>query len=140
MKKYFFLASILTVLFSACESDKSTQVALKDAFDGVFYIGAAINADQITGVDSDAVRVVETHFNSITAENVMKSEEIQPEEGIFNFELPDKFVDFGEKNGMKIIGHTLIWHSQLPDWFWSDENGDNVSPKVLRGQFCRGVL
>ncbi len=132
MKKYFFLASILTVLFSACESDKSTQVAFNAAFDGVFYIGAAINADQITGVDSDAVRVVETHFNSITAENVMKSEEIQPEEGIFNFELPDKFVDFGEKNGMKIIGHTLIWHSQLPDWFWSDENGDNVSPEVLK--------
>ena len=46
--------------------------------------------------------------------------------------MSDRFVEFGEQNGMKIIGHTLIWHSQLPSWFCTDENGNDVSPKILK--------
>jgi GH35 family endo-1,4-beta-xylanase len=32
----------------------------------------------------------------------------------YNFENADRFVEFGEKNGMFIVGHTLVWHSQTP--------------------------
>lgn len=61
----------------------------------------------------------------------MKSQEIQPEEGVFTFTEADKFVEFGQANNMFITGHTLIWHSQLPKWFCVDENGNNVSPEIL---------
>lgn len=132
MKKTWLTVLLAVVVMAGCETKQVVKPTLKDAFDGIFHIGTALNADQINGIDADAMQVVEEHFNSITAENIMKSEEIQPQEGQFEFELADKFVEFGEKHGMQIIGHTLIWHSQLPNWFWSDGKGDNVSPEVLK--------
>lgn len=132
MKKTTLYLLLSVLLFSGCKKTEDAPLALKDAFRDFFYIGTALNEDQILGIDADAVRVVETQFNSITPENIMKSEEIHPEEGRFYFDLSDKFVDFGEKNGMKIIGHALIWHSQLSDWFCVDENGDDVSAEVLK--------
>ena len=134
MKFFKIILVLLTgALFINCGSVKQTRaLTLKDAFHGKFYIGTALNTPQILGRDTGAVRVVRTHFNSITAENIMKSEEIHPNENEFNFDFSDKFVEFGEQNGMKIIGHTLIWHSQLPRWFCTDENGNNVSPEVLK--------
>lgn len=124
------------LISSACLScvslKQKSATTLKDAFKGKFYIGTAINTPQILGTDTETVRVIKTHFNSITAENIMKSEVIHPKENEFNFDLSDKFVAFGERNGMKIIGHTLIWHSQLSKWFCVDENGNNVSPDILK--------
>jgi endo-1,4-beta-xylanase len=107
---------------------------LKDVFQGKFYIGAALNTWQINGRDTASVRIIKQHFNSITAENVMKSALIQPEEGKFNFDLPDQFVEFGLQNQMFIIGHTLIWHSQTPRWFFVDQAGNEVSREVLINQ------
>lgn len=120
-------------LFTACNSPKTPpQVdSLKDAFSGKFYMGTALNEAQIMGTDTAAVRVIKKHFNAIVAENCMKSEEIQPVEGEFNFALADKFVEFGEQNDMFITGHTLIWHSQAPKWFFVDADGNDVSAEVL---------
>jgi endo-1,4-beta-xylanase len=61
----------------------------------------------------------------------MKSERIHPVEGQFSWDLPDRFVEFGENNNMHIVGHTLIWHSQTPRWFFVDEEGNDVSREVL---------
>lgn len=121
---------IWVVILNSCSNDP--DVTLKEAFDGKFYIGTALNASQILEEDEEEVRLITTQFNSITAENIMKSEIMQPEEGKFDFSMSDRFVEFGEAHDMKIIGHTLIWHSQLPDWFCKDENGDLVSPDVLK--------
>ena len=132
MRKSFFSAMFLTLLISCNSSDKNEEVTLKQAFKDIFYIGTALSEEQIQGEDELAIEVVKSNFNSITAENIMKSEVLQPVEGQFDFTLADKFVEFGEQNHMKIIGHTLIWHSQAPDWFFFDENGDDVSPDVLK--------
>lgn len=133
MKSFkLFTIALISVLLVNCGAVEQKSPTLKDAFDGKFYIGTALNADQILEEDTGAVRVVKAHFNSITAENIMKSEIIQPIEGEFDFDLADKFVEFGEKNGMKIIGHTLVWHSQAPKWFFVDEQGNDVSPEILK--------
>lgn len=105
---------------------------LKDAYKGKFYIGTAMSTPQIMETAVDEVNVIKTHFSSIVAENCMKSGPIQPEEGKFNFELADKFVEFGVKNNMHIVGHTLIWHSQAPRWFFTDSEGKEVSAEVLK--------
>src|SRR5690606_4843615 len=63
--------------------------------------------------------------------NCMKSMFMQPREGEFYFEDADRFVEYGEKNNMHIVGHTLIWHSQAPKWFFTDNAGNNVSRDVL---------
>ena len=121
--------SILILLVS-CSANKRTS--LKEAFADKFYIGTAMNSEQITGIDSASIRVIKDQFNAIVPENIMKSEVIQPVEGEFNFSLADQFVEFGEKNNMFITGHNLIWHSQLPTWFCTDANGKNVSPEILK--------
>ncbi len=115
------------------DSVKTIQsVHLKDAFKNKFLIGTALNTWQLTGKEPGAMEVAKQHFNSIVAENVMKSARIQPREGEYNFALADQFVEFGEQHDMHIHGHTLIWHSQAPDWFFEDQNGDPVSPEVLK--------
>lgn len=105
--------------------------SLREAVKDKFLIGTALNTNQIWGKDSAAVKIVKEQFNSIVAENCMKSMFLQPKEGEFNFKDADKFVEFGEQNNMFIIGHTLIWHSQAPAWFFTDDKGKDVSKEVL---------
>lgn len=59
-------------------------------------------------------------FNSVTHENSLKWESVQPQQGEYSFEGADQLVEFAEANGQQIHGHTLAWHSQLPSWV---ENG-----------------
>ena len=122
------------ILLTACRTTNhgAVKTTLRGALNGKFYIGAALNANHITGRDTLGLQVLKKHFSSIVAENCMKSMEIHPEMNRYNFTLPDQFVEMGEKNGMFIIGHCLIWHSQLPRWFCEDENGGNVSPEILK--------
>lgn len=101
----------------------SSATALKGAYKDAFLIGTALNHAIVTGEDARARALVPVHFNSITAENVMKTEEINPKPGVYNFGPADAFVEFGERHDMFIIGHTLVWHNQTPDWFFLDENG-----------------
>lgn len=108
------------------------EKGLKDTFAEHFYIGAALNEAEITGADAEGLEILKKHYSSIVPENCMKSEEIHPEEDVYDFELPDKFVQLGEDNGMFIIGHCLVWHSQLAKWFAYDDEGNYVTPEVLK--------
>lgn len=95
-------------------------------------MGVAVNVNQTKEKDNPEAEIVKRHFNAIVAENCMKMEEIQPQEGVFTFDNADAFVRFGEENGMTMTGHCLIWHSQCPRWFCTDKDGKNVSPEVLK--------
>ena len=107
------------------------NAALKDAFKNNFYIGVALSLDQILGKEPKTIEIVEKHFNSITPENILKWEEVHPEPNRYNFEAVDRFVEFGEKNKMHIIGHTLVWFHQTPDWVFQDEAGKSLSRDAL---------
>lgn len=126
------IGAAIVLAAAGCSSKTEEPKGIKDAFEGKFYIGTALNEAEIRGIDTTGVDLVKTHFNSIVAENCMKNEEIHPAEDVWNFELADKFVEFGEANDMFIIGHCLVWHSQLAKWFAYDENGDYVTPEVLK--------
>jgi endo-1,4-beta-xylanase len=110
---------------------KKESQTLKSAFEGKFLIGGALNTPQCTGEDTAALDVVKNQFNSIVAENCMKGEVIQPQQGVFDFTLSDQFVDFGGASNMFIIGHTLVWHSQAPPWIFVDAEGNDVSRDTL---------
>jgi endo-1,4-beta-xylanase len=101
--------------------------ALKSAYEGVFLVGAALNPGQFTERDTMGARLTKTHFSSITPENVLKWENVHPTPDRYAFDLPDQFVAFGERNGMFIVGHTLVWHNQTPRWVFEDANGDPAS-------------
>lgn len=133
MKKIATLLGILTLAVSCKTSgNASSGNSLKNAYKNDFYIGTAMSLPQIHGADVRSNEIIKKQFNSIVAENCMKSMFLQPQEGEFFFDDADKFIAFGEKNKMFIIGHTLIWHSQLPRWFFVDKDGKDVSAEVLK--------
>jgi endo-1,4-beta-xylanase len=116
-KPILLLATILTI--SSCNSipkNSETTVSLKNAYAKDFYIGAALDTNQIVESDPLVATLIAKEFNSITPENCMKSMFLHPEKDKFDFKMADKFVAYGEKNKMFIHGHTLIWHSQLAPW------------------------
>lgn len=137
MEKWFpFLLAGL--LWAGCnqtpdnnEDEELTVPALKEVFDGAFVIGSALNRTQITGRDDVGVELAATHYNTITPENILKWEQVHPEPDEYNFDLPDQFVQFGEENGMFIVGHTLIWHNQTPGWVFLDEEGNPIDREGL---------
>ena len=132
--KHLATASFCGILAAACAggTTQTKEIGLKDIVGNKFLVGAALNVRQSSGADTSSLRIVKRHFNSIVAENCMKSEQIQPREGEFFFDEADKFVNFGIENNMSIIGHCLIWHSQCPDWFFVDDKGNNVSAEKLK--------
>ena len=121
---YFNVILIISIIFcgfSHANNLKSSD-SLKKYFSSFFNIGAAINEDIILGFDNDSKQIVETHFNSITPENSLKWMFIQPSPNSFNFTAADKYVNIGIENNMHIVGHALIWHSQLADFMQNIES------------------
>jgi len=135
-RKGFFQNVILMAVFALCFSNCKSQnevhsTNLKDALEGKFLIGVAMNEAQITGRDVESEKLIDQHFSAIVAENCMKIESLQPKEGQFKFDLSDQFVKFGTEHHKAIIGHTLVWHSQVPRWFFLDANGKTASRELL---------
>lgn len=123
---------LLTTLLVSCNNSNTLNVtSLKEAFKDHFLIGAALNSDQVLEKDKIAAEIVNKHFNSITAENVLKWERVHPELNEYNFEPCDEFVSFGEKNNMFIIGHVLLWHQQTPRWVFESEKGKPADRETL---------
>src|SRR5436190_8923805 len=90
------------------------KTSLQEAFKDRFLIGAALNEEQFTERDARGAALIKAQFNSITPENVLKWEFVHPSLDAYEFGPGDRYVAFGEANGMCVIGHTLIWHNQTP--------------------------
>lgn len=138
---------IAAILLNSCENSdqkkdsnelKDVEIAqpLKEVFRKNFLLGSAVNSDIVSGTDKLSKAIVLKEFNTITAENCMKAEEVNPLPGKYDFKDADEFVEFGEAHDMFIIGHTLIWHNQTPSWFFIDSignpNSSNDQKEVLR--------
>ena len=109
----------------------SAGAQLKDAFKDSFRIGAALNQAQFDERDTRGSALVKAQFNTISPENVLKWESIHPKPDTFSFEEPDRYVAFGEKTHMFIIGHTLVWHNQTPAWVFQDDHGAPLDREAL---------
>ncbi|MNO26569.1 Endo-1,4-beta-xylanase B [compost metagenome] len=101
--------------------------ALHELFRDAFKIGAAVSTDIL----SAQAPFVARHFNSITAENVMKPEEVQPQEGVYTFAAADRIFEFAEANQIGVRGHTLLWHNQTGDWMFRNSAGGPCTREEL---------
>lgn len=110
---------------------RAQEPSLKQAFQDAFLVGAALNERQFFERDSISVPLIKRHFNSITPENVLKWESVHPQPDSFDFRAGDRYVQFGEQNGMFIVGHTLVWHSQTPAWVFQDSAGQPLGRAAL---------
>ncbi len=124
----------LSSTFYMCAEKTAAEPTLKDSFKDCFLMGTALNVHQVSGRDSMGQATALKHFNSIVAENAMKSANIHPEENRYYWDDADAFVKLGEDNGMFIIGHCLVWHSQCSPWFLVDENGNDVDAETLKSR------
>jgi len=123
ISKSFVLLLMIVLVFS-CQSkkeekkkEKDVEVAtLKSSFSNDFYIGSALNDGHIDGTDTLGIELVKNQFNTITPENIMKWMYIHPQRDTFYFDTSDKYVALGQNNNMHVVGHALVWHSQLADW------------------------
>ncbi|MFJ5761447.1 endo-1,4-beta-xylanase [Neobacillus sp. NPDC093182] len=100
--------------------------SLSKVYEEFFNIGAAVN---LTTIESQK-DLLRKHFNSITAENDMKFIEKQPAEGQYTFEKADQLAAFAKENGMKMRGHTLVWHNQTPDWVFEDADRETLLQRM----------
>ncbi|HET8656443.1 MAG TPA: endo-1,4-beta-xylanase [Longimicrobiaceae bacterium] len=110
---------------------RDTLPALKDVFKDDFLVGVALNEAQFSGEDPISDAVVKAQFNAISPENTLKWEVVHPRPGVYDFSGADKYVAFGERNHMFILGHNLIWHSQTPKWVFEDASGKPVGRDTL---------
>jgi endo-1,4-beta-xylanase len=105
--------------------------ALKDVFKGYFHVGAALNQAQFEGRDTRGVALIAAQFDTISPENVLKWQLVHPRPNAYAFDASDRYVAFGEKHHMFIVGHTLVWHSQVPQWVFQDEKGAPLDRDTL---------
>ena len=76
---------------------------------------------------------VVNEFNTITIENSMKFSYIHPEIETYDFKKSDEIVQFALNNNLKIRGHTLVWHKQLPNWITKEKYSEDELKRILRG-------
>ncbi len=105
---------------------EAQQLSLRDAFQDKFLIGTAINMWQVRQGGEKMHNLIKNQYSAIVAENCMKAEAVQPIENIFNFKDADDLIEFAQKNGQVVTGHCLIWHSQTPTWFFTNDKGVQV--------------
>jgi len=125
MRNRLFTLTLISIVLLALNPKSSTEeTGLKDAFKNHFLIGAAVNNRQVSGMDQAGLAVLGKHFSSITSENLLKWGPVNPMPGVYNFTPADQFVEMGEKMGAFIVGHTLVWHQQTPDWVFENDKGE----------------
>lgn len=112
-------------------ADDPAVPSLRQLFAADFHVGAAVNEAQFDGLDTLGAAIIRAQFDAITPENVLKWEHVHPAPGRYDFAPADRYVAFGERNGMFVVGHTLVWHNQTPKWVFEDSLGKPVTRDVL---------
>ena len=97
--------------------------SLQQIYQDYFLLGAAVSSKTLCTSEE----LILKHFGSITAENAMKFGRIHPASDRYDFREADAIVDFARTHGKQIRGHTLVWHNQVPDWVFLDDDGCPVS-------------
>lgn len=98
------------------------------------YMGTAVDMAALDDAADPKYReIAASQFSTVTAENVMKWESLEPTRGTYNWEPADKFIDFARKNNQRVRGHVLVWHSQLPAWLTEGVANGTITKDELRG-------
>jgi endoglucanase len=117
----------------------ATATGLRHAFAPYFLLGTALSQAQISGAESSIQPLLAQHFNSLTAANLMKWENIEPVEGQFDFSGSDALLQLAKAQGSVVIGHTLLWHEQTPAWVFSGPDGQPASKALLLERLSRHI-
>jgi len=123
--------SFFPIIFINDDTGAVQTPSLKQVFNSKFKIGVALNKNQIRQRQQKENELIKREFSSLTAENVMKWEEIHPKKDRYNFKTPDLLVSLSQDNNQDLIGHTLVWHNQIPEWVTREGDGSLLDKNSL---------
>jgi endo-1,4-beta-xylanase len=93
-------------------------------------IGSAIDPSKLS---NDAYeQIAAGQFSTVTPENQMKWQVVEPTQGTYDWSQADQLVAFANEQGQLVRGHTLVWHNQLPDWLTSGVSNGTISNAQLK--------
>lgn len=95
------------------------------------YIGTAVAMKPLKN-EPVYRKTIEREFNIIVAENAFKWSSVRPAKDKFYFKDTDRLVKFAETNKMKLRGHTLVWHRQIPKWLIEGNFTRDETIKILK--------
>jgi len=93
-------------------------------------IGTAVNTD-VLATDPGYAAVIAAEFSSVTPENAMKWQLVEPRRGDFAYAAADSLVQFAIEHNQRVRGHTLVWHNQLPTWLTQGSFSDAEVTDIL---------
>jgi endo-1,4-beta-xylanase len=102
-------------------------------------IGTAVDMSALANDTTYKDRIA-LEFSSVTAENVMKWETVEPQPGHPDYTQADALVDFARENHQQVRGHTLLWHNQLPKWLTDGVADGSIPPDQLRQILRRHIF
>ncbi|MHA6483300.1 endo-1,4-beta-xylanase [Paenibacillus sp. strain BS8-2] len=92
------------------------MTSLYEAHKKFFKVGAAISRESIQRHDA----IISKHFNCAVAENAMKWEPTEPNQGVFTFGEADEMVMYAQSRQLALRAHAPIWHMSVPDDLFHD--------------------
>lgn len=127
------------------QEKEETDTTMLDVYGDSFKLGVALPNGVFYDMSTyDAT--VKDNFNSITCENEMKPESLLDKDASAKG-LPDSYytpavhfdncqpsIEYCEENNISMRFHTLVWHSQTPRWFFTEDytdGGDLVDRETM---------
>jgi len=104
------------------------------------FIGTAVDMTALNDAADPQYRsLVASEFSTVTAENVMKWESLEPTQGTYNWGPADSLIAFAQANNQRVRGHVLVWHNQLPGWLTTGVSNGTISDDQLRQLLRRHI-
>jgi len=125
--KHIALLLLIALMFFGCKEKNDDEESnlpndhisrlppMKDNFASKFMLGNIFNPSDVSS-SGEINSVLTRHYNVLTAENNMKPNQLSTAKGSYNWTAADRMVNAARSSGFKVVGHTLLWHSQIPSW------------------------
>jgi len=117
------VAGVAAIVVAAPPSSAASTLGAAAAEKGRVF-GAAVANNRLS--ETQYATTFDTEFNGLTPENEMKWDTTESSRGSFNYAAADNLVNHAATRGMKVRGHTLVWHSQLPGWVSNITSGTEL--------------
>src|ERR1700681_121859 len=114
MKLSTFVVVLVSVVFGLELTSPSGQTLRESTQGSQILIGTAVRPSQLS--EALYASTLAREFNMVEPEDALKWEIVHPQRNEFDFSQADQILEFAVLHGMKIRGHTLVWHRQNPKW------------------------
>lgn len=115
----------------AAIANAQQAAGLADAWRDACLIGVAVSNRALDRRAPAELDLIAREFNAVTAENAMKWGVIRPDGVTWQWQRADTLVDFAAANDLYVLGHNLVWHSQIPGSVFRDDDGNALSRDAL---------